>query len=302
MNKSIEEIVEYIYKKLPFQKKKLIHYFSEKDKDFFLEFEVFLTTYKKFLKTKEITINECANSYIKMCKDMMKCQLYFSKNGRYPVDNVEEAKENVYNNEQEMTSYMIGLALSQFLWKTHNDMYNFLKRHIKDITVSNYLEIGPGHGLFLKFFLENNKSCKNITAVDISPISLKITQSIIEYFKFSDRVIFKNQDILDFEEKNKFDFIVMGEVLEHVEHPEVLLKKLRGLVCDNGKIFISTCVNCPAIDHVYHFKNVKEIQDMINKCGLEIIDELILPVENLPIDEIVDKKITINYCSLLQKG
>ena len=55
------------------------------------------------------------------------------------------------------------------------------------------------------------------------------------------------------------------------------------------------------IDHLYHFKTVNEIREMLNKCGLDVISEKVLPVENLPMLEIVDKKITINYSAIVNK-
>ena len=65
---------------------------------------------------------------------------------------------------------------------------------------------------------------------------------------------------------------------------------------------MSTCVDCPTIDHVYHFKSVKDIEEMISKAGLKIDNKQILPVEDLPMDEIIKRKITINYCALLSKA
>ncbi len=93
----------------------------------------------------------------------------------------------------------------------------------------------------------------------------------------------------------------MGEVLEHVDKPHELLEKIHGLIAENGEIFLSTCVDCPSIDHVFHFKSVKEIDDMIESSGFKIIDKLVLPVEDKPMDEIIKRKITINYCALLKK-
>ena len=100
----------------------------------------------------------------------------------------------------------------------------------------------------------------------------------------------------------KFDFIEMGEVLEHVDTPGLLLQSIRNILSENGKLFMSTCVDCPTIDHVYHFKSVKDIEEMISKAGLKIDNKQILPVEDLPMDEIIKRKITINYCALLSKA
>ena len=93
----------------------------------------------------------------------------------------------------------------------------------------------------------------------------------------------------------------MGEVLEHVSNPSKLLIKLKSLIADNGSIYISTCVDCPSIDHVYHFKSIKEIENMIRESGFVILDKLILPVEDKPMKEIIEKKITINFCAHIKK-
>ena len=99
-----------------------------------------------------------------------------------------------------------------------------------------------------------------------------------------------------------YDFIVMGEVLEHVDQPNTLLDKLKTLLSLNGQAFISTCVDCPTIDHVYHFKSIDEIQDMLKKSNFDIVSEKILPVENLPMNEIIRNNITINYSAIIKKN
>jgi len=174
-----------------------------------------------------------------------------------------------------------------------------LKKYGNDI--HTYLEIGPGHGLFLNKALETINSEANFTAVDISETSIAITKSILAYLKPGSRnIAFYTKDMLELSLDEKYDFITMGEVLEHVNFPDKLLTKLRDLLSDNGKAFVSTCVNCPALDHVYHFKTVDEIRDMFDKCGLHIIEEKVLPVEDLPFEEIMEKKITVNYCAILK--
>ena len=203
-----------------------------------------------------------------------------------------------------MQSYMVGLGLSQYLWGTHFKMF----KHLTEALVKNsgkiksYLEIGPGHGLFFKKAIETiGDNCK-YTAIDISCISLNLTKSIISFFQLGNNSIeYLNKDILNFKSNELYDFIVMGEVLEHVEKPDLLLSSLNSILSESGSAFISTCVDCPTIDHVYHFKSVDEIRDMIKQTGFDIISEKILPVEELPFEEIIDRKITINYSAIIKK-
>ena len=307
MNKNItfNAIKAEIYRLSPFQKKKIEKFHNTRSDDFFSEADFFFEKYASYLQSQKIDIEYAVNAYLAMCKNMMRCQIYFMKNGKYPASSAAVAFDDVYNNEESMKSYMFGLALSQFLWSTHYEMYSCLKNSlaIKSSEIKSYLEIGPGHGLFLSKALETLSVDAKLTAIDISPISINITKSIVNYFypEAQERVNFHTGDMLDLNLDGQFDFIAMGEVIEHVNNPEVLLCKLYNLLSEGGHAFISTCVDCPAIDHVYHFKTVQEIRDMFTRCGLETTEECILPVEDMPLDDIVKNKITINYCAIVKK-
>ncbi len=302
---NLNRVLELIYKKSPFQKKKIEKHLAKRDKQFFDDAEKFIVDYTGYLESQGISIDELVDAYLKLCSDMMKSQIEFMKTGEYTVRTSSEAFAGVYNNQKTMKSYMIGVALSQFLWDTHYDNFNFFSKIIKNYSqnINSYIEIGPGHGLFLIKALKNLHNKTKVTVVDISDTSIAITKSIINHFKPGDaNVEYHNVDISHFDDSARYDFITMGEVLEHVDFPEKLLKKLKSLLSDNGRAYVSTCVNCPAIDHVYHFKTINDIRNMIFRCGLDIEDELVSPVENLPMNEIVDKKITINYCTMLKKS
>ena len=302
-HKNIEFLKNKIFEKSPFQQKKLEDFFSKQDEKFNKDFELFLEEYIGYLNKNSMTIEYGIDAYLKMVNDMFKSQIKFMRTGKYPVTNTTEAIDNVYNDKSEMLSYMIGLALSQYLWSTHYEMFNHLKEELRINAkeIKTYLEIGPGHGLFLKNAIDILDEDTNMTTIDISPISLEVSKSIIEYFYPNKNIKFINEDMLKLDLDSNCDFIVMGEVIEHVETPELLLKKISKLLSQNGKAFLSTCVNCPAIDHVYHFHTVDEIRDMFKRCGLKIVSEKVLPVENLPMCEIEDKKITINYSAIVQR-
>ena len=60
------------------------------------------------------------------------------------------------------------------------------------------------------------------------------------------------------------------------------LLKAKQMLAKKGKIFLSTCANCAQIDHLYHFKCINEIQNLIKLCKLRIESELISPSENIP--------------------
>jgi ubiquinone/menaquinone biosynthesis C-methylase UbiE len=302
---TFQQFVALIYQKAPLQKKKLEKYLSTQTNSFFEEAEAFAVQYTGYLEAQNIPLDYAVGAYLKMCNDMMKCQVSFIKTGKYPVKISSQAFENVYDNPDEMKSYMIGLALSQFLWGTHYIIHSCLKQAMYNQahSIKRYLEIGPGHGLFLSQAVEILKNCQEYVAVDISATSIEITKSIMAHLfgENQPHVTYHTGDMLEMDINKKYDFITMGEVIEHVDFPEKLLTQFCKLLTDKGQGFISTCVDCPAIDHVYHFHSVEEIRTMLNQCGLKIVDERVCPVEDLPMEEIIKRKITINYCAIVAK-
>lgn len=300
---NVEFVVNSIYKKAPFQKKKIKSFLDNQNSVFFQEFENFLSEYIQYLNKNDMAIEYGVDAYLKMVNDMFKSHVKFMRTGQYSTESAKDAFNEVYSNEKEMLSYMIGLALSQYLWSTHYEMFSHLKSSLAQnkSNINKYLEIGPGHGLFLKNAIDILNKNTEMTAVDISQTSLNVSKSIIDHFYPLKDISFVNKDVLDLYMDSEFDFIVMGEVIEHVEDPELLLVKISKLLSKNGRAFLSTCVNCPAIDHVYHFHTVDEIRNMFKNCGLTIESEKVLPVEDAPMAEIVNQKITINYSAIVRR-
>jgi 2-polyprenyl-3-methyl-5-hydroxy-6-metoxy-1,4-benzoquinol methylase len=119
----------------------------------------------------------------------------------------------------------------------------------------------------------------------------------------NDKVNYILSDIFDFEPENdeKYDFITLGEVLEHVEKPVALLKKIRSLLKPNGVLFLTTPANAPAIDHIYLFRNAEEIREVIYEGGFNIEKEITKFVEDVSPEMAEKLKITLMYGALLNQ-
>ena len=202
-----------------------------------------------------------------------------------------------------MKKYMIGVALSQFFWENHYKMFKFFQASLlKNRRGNSYLEIGPGHGMFLLEALKNT-DYQNFTALDISSESLNLTRDMIHYVRpdLCDKICFIRGDIDTYSISRSYDFITMGEVLEHLESPEPVLWKINKSLTDRGCFFISTCANSPAVDHIYLFTTIDEIREMLDRCGFFVETEAVLPLNNYSIEKALAKKVSISYCALLRK-
>ena len=89
--------------------------------------------------------------------------------------------------------------------------------------------------------------------------------------------------------------------MEHIEDPVKLLKKIYTLMTDDGKLFITTPTNAPAIDHIYLFQNADDIRAVIRAAGFEIRDELCFFSEDVSAEIAAKYKISMMYASVVIK-
>jgi len=295
----LNKFVDLIIQKNPLQKKAIKLFLQSQDEEFWIRSDEYCSNMFVLLEREDITLEYVADSYLKMCKDMLKEQVKFKKTGKYSCSTIEEANRKVYYSENEMKPYMYGLGLSQFLWPNHYAMYSYFINIVRKINnIEFYLEIGPGHGLFLVEALKHFENA-SFSAVDISPISIDITKKVIDQFVPCVKCDFLHKDVREFS-GNQYDMIVMCEVLEHLEDPNEILQKIRELLSPGGTAFITTCANAPAIDHVYLYRSVEHIRSEIRNSGFGIISEIVLPVGNIHEDEWEQQKVEINYAALLE--
>lgn len=106
------------------------------------------------------------------------------------------------------------------------------ERVAKRMNKGSLLELGLGHGYTVNKFHEMVANYKIIEG----------SQEVISLFK--KRYAFANLDIVkclfeDFDTNEKFDNIIMGFILEHVDDPELIVNKYKKFLSKNGKLFIS---------------------------------------------------------------
>jgi SAM-dependent methyltransferase len=298
--KTFSIFLDAVIRKSPLQKKKIAGLLAGVDEAYWAQAENFAAGLMIYLDSENIGVDYIAGAYLKMCADFMAEQKKFMQSGAYSCESFSKALENVYENEDAMKSYMHGLLLSQFLWKNHNMIFNFHMREcLAAGDVGRYLEIGPGHGLFLSQAAKIFPGA-SFLAVDVSHTSIGMAKKIVKVFSGRDDVAFEYGDIRNYPVQGKFDFIGMCEVIEHVEEPRALLSVAKSLLAPGGRLFITTCANCPAVDHLYNFVTVEAIEDMIAESGLKIVKKLALSVEDIQRENWTEERAGVNYAAALE--
>lgn len=266
-----------------------------------------LERYIELCAARGYGVEDLAESYRTICCDMRKEQLYFARSGEYRYSRYEEVADSVYRDEAYMARYMHGLALTTFLWPNHLRMKDFFLEKLPCDLPGRYLEIGPGHGLFFLNAVQRS-AYDFFEGVDISSRSAELTSSILKAAEVDpSRYRIRCRDFLacDFSDclagTSGFDAIVMGEVLEHVECPGDFLEQIHRLSHADTFVYVTTCVNAPAVDHIYLFRSPEEIASLAFDAGFAVMDELLVPHAELDLAETRSRKLPINVALSLAK-
>ncbi|HKC00371.1 MAG TPA: class I SAM-dependent methyltransferase [Terriglobales bacterium] len=293
-------IVELIGSENPLQRKRILNFLAQQNGGYFEFAEELSRKLNHSILCSDTERLTAARAYNHTCMEILREQIRFRKAGTYLIQDAEVAEQTVYSQKERMRAYIVGLLLSYLFWPNHYEMFQFYLDYLREIEVGQCLEVGAGHGLFTAEMLRKFPAAV-LEVIDISTTSIGVAGEILEAFGIDrSRIQFTHADFMNAPlAAASYDCIVMGEVLEHVNDALGFLRKTAYYLRPNGTVFLTTCVNCPAPDHVYHFHTVEEIRELIRSAGLRIRKEQALAAEAVP-EELWQKElVTINYSAVL---
>lgn len=260
-----------------------------------------LADYLRFCQSHGRDLVYLAGSYLTIVGDTLDEQAFFVEHNRYRYSTFAEVADVVYHDAEYMDRYMYGLAISMFVWPNHVEMARFFRRTFPRGRRGRYLEVGPGHGFLLLTAIELG-SYDEFIGVDLSAASIAQTGAIVRNFFPDTPVRLEQRDFLaaDGFAPASFDAIVMGEVLEHVEDPGRFLRRIRELAAPSAFVFVTTCVNAPAVDHIFLWRSTDELEWLISDSGLAIAEPLRLPYEGTTLAESAERELPINVAYVLE--
>ncbi len=111
--------------------------------------------------------------------------------------------------------------------------FNLIKNNIK----GNIAEIGPGNGVFLKYYIKNSKK------IYLYEPTVAFNKNLKKNRSKRIRIINKKFRL----KKNFFDTILYLDVVEHIENDKIEIKNAFKSLRKGGKLII----NVPAFQHLY---------------------------------------------------
>jgi 2-polyprenyl-3-methyl-5-hydroxy-6-metoxy-1,4-benzoquinol methylase len=262
-----------------------------------------LHNYLEYCMAKGLSIDYLVLSYNTITVDMQVEQIHFRRNKRYRYSTFPEVADRVYFDDNYMRRYMYGLAITSFLWPSHAAIHEFFVRTFPKGLKGAYLEVGPGHGYY--FTQAAKMGCfEKMLGVDISASSIALTRDIVAYagIDSTQMVELIESDFLSMPRSSEsYSCIVTGEVLEHVERPERFLQAIADLSTQDTHIYLTSCVNAPAVDHIYLFRDPSEIERMSAENGLEIANRFYAPYPGLTFEESMAQVLPVNVAYVMRK-
>lgn len=222
--------------------------------------------------------------------EFLKRQIEFAKTGEYKASDYDTVYKEVYSNEVVMAQYLDGLLLTYVAWPNHYRLLNWYRdAYLAKARPGECLEIGPGHGWLALWQLRSNPA-NRFLGLDISPHSVAYTRSVLAAAGIDQ----PRWNVLETDAQKgiaahpkPFDRVVIAEVIEHLAKPEIIVNAAKERAHKDALFFITTVVNLEAVDHIHLFRSLQEVRDFCTqKCGLEILDELDLPLKmNLKMED-----------------
>ena len=300
---NFHRLVEKIKELNPFQKKAIQRILDEGD-DRYLEFAESVVSRMLTAVDRGACFDYLAETYLWYTKLLRIEEMFYAKEKRYRYDNYQEVYDKVYNNDDYMFDYVVGLGLTQPLWANHYKVFRyFLDEFVPMIQYAKRgAEIGVGHGLFHSEAMRGAPEMQT-TLLDVSNTSLTVTRKMIAATGLDpDRatpIIADIQKSIPLED-GSLDALLMGELIEHIEDGENVMSNMVTKMSDDGYCYFSTAANAPAEDHILLFKNTGEIRAFIHQCGWEIVKEKTFTINDIDLEIAENKLKSINYCAVLR--
>lgn len=300
--KLTEYLVDEILHRLPgqiFSVRRTIKEWTDEDRQRFEQELQYLT--------EKYTMEEIIEGYIFYTNSVMEETRYFKEYGDYRCHSFAEVDAYIYADPERMKLYMLGLTVAEFLWMTVLQIHRFYAELIRNVSGKRYLEIGPGHG---KYFLEayNLHLFERYDAVDVSETAIAMTRDYLDRYMAQNSLegggtkyhLFC-QDATKFSIDGKYDFIVIQEVLEHIEDPLGMLRSIHRMLDQNGKVYTLFPINAPSPAHIFLFRSISHVKEIVSAAGFEIVKEEYITANKLSIEQAEQKKLPIDACLVLRK-
>jgi 2-polyprenyl-3-methyl-5-hydroxy-6-metoxy-1,4-benzoquinol methylase len=215
----------------------------------------------------------CVDSFVRWNREIIREERAFAADGRYSREGSDFADvvADVYSKPEVMEGYYLsGLYLSYLCWPHHYELLRFFRRRFVEglSGEGEVMEWGVGHGLFTLVTCQCWPRLR-ARAYDVSPSSIRFARRLLERQGVGE-VTFIEADVLA-ASIPPADFLICGELLEHVPQPDLLLAKAAAALRPGGWLFLTGAINAPQVDHLFRFAAPQGITSLVERHDFAVI-------------------------------
>lgn len=115
------------------------------------------------------------------------------------------------------------------------DEYVLIESEILQYSDLKVLDIGCSNGFKTQMLFDKYNNIINITGIDVDENAINEAKA---YFKGNKRYKFELKNIDEIDNDSTYDIIYLSYVLQHLENPKKVLKKLKNMLTDRGILII----------------------------------------------------------------
>lgn len=258
-----------------------------------------LSNLENFAAYHDHSLSQVLRVYADFTAQVMEDYKTFARTGRYQYQSEDEI-QNIVSNQFFQLDYLYILTLSTLLNRSRYEVFRHFRNAVKKWVKSGSLclEIGGGNCLdsaFLSGYGQTDvyeRNEKSLLWRDILVIGGKINLRIEDY---------------KFDDLDKYDFVSMVELLEHVSTPAEYLLGAHEVLKADGAAYFTFAIRMPQIDHLFQFDSIEECQSMLHGAGFAIVEDYCTINTHRPFDEderwamAANPKFAATYCAFVRK-
>jgi len=218
-------------------------------------------------------LEKVADGYASYTFQVNRSQQAYERRGAYEFSTFAEADAKVYQQDEYMQTYYLGVFAILFCWSHYVELMEFfLTRFVPRLTHGRLIEIAPGHGAWGLLAVAHNSHLV-LEGWDISPTSLDMAPRMAKGAGMDGRSIYRLGDATQLtHEAGYFDAAICSFMLEHLEDPAGFLKGLAPALRSGALAYISLALTASQSDHIYEFKMESEGIFLAEAAGFDLLE------------------------------
>ncbi len=222
---------------------------------------------KNLISLKKLPITDIfVKKYNSLKKNFLDQSIFFCNKCEHMFLGNHIAPEHIYNQDYGLTSSKTYSSV-----QANEDFFNFINSNLGKSKIKKIVEVGSNDLYLLKKFYKSNRDLTGIDPVVKKDKQFKKINVIKKFFNNVDgKKIGKDTDL-----------IICGHTLEHVENPDIFIKKVLSISGKNTKIFfqfpsLESLISNMSFDQIHHqhlnYFSLNSFNKILKKYGGKVIN------------------------------